>query len=100
MEFEIGGQAFDLQAYDAGDELFLVFGDLTTGRETYPAGRFLYAKKPDGHGVMELDFNRAHSRDEIAIDGQHLHLDIAGYELAKLFSYARFSWDVYCIVEY
>ena len=61
VEFEIDSQTFDLEAYDAGDELFFVFGDLTTGRETYPAGRFLYAKKPDSNGLMELDFNRAHS---------------------------------------
>ncbi len=61
-EFEIDGQVVDLEAYDAGDELFFVFGDQTTGRETYPAGRFLYAKKPDtDEGVIELDFNTAHS---------------------------------------
>ena len=61
VEFEIDGQTFDLEAYDAGDELFFVFGDQTTGRETYPAGRFLYAKKPGADGVVELDFNTSHS---------------------------------------
>ena len=61
VEFEIDGQTFDLEAYDAGDDLFFVFGDQTTGRETYPAGRFLYAKKPGADGVVELDFNTSHS---------------------------------------
>ncbi len=61
VEFEIEGQTYDLEAYDAGDELFFVFGDQTTGRETYPAGRFLYAKKPRSDGVLELDFNTSQS---------------------------------------
>jgi len=61
VEFEVDGQTYDLEAYDAGDELFFVFGDRTTGRETYPAGRFLYAKKPGADGVLELDFNTAQS---------------------------------------
>ena len=59
LKFEIGGQAFELEAYDAGDELLLVFGDATTGRETYPAGRFLYTRKPGKDGVVVLDFNTA-----------------------------------------
>jgi uncharacterized protein len=40
--------------------LFFVFRDLTSGRETYPAGRFLYAEMPrDGRVV--LDFNKAYN---------------------------------------
>lgn len=61
VEFEIGGQTFSLEAYDAGEDLFFVFGDQTSGRQTYPAGRFLYAPKPGTDGVLELDFNKAHS---------------------------------------
>ena len=61
VEFELDWQTFVLEAYDAGDVLFFVFGDQTTGRETYPAGRFLYAKKPGADGVVELDFNTSHS---------------------------------------
>ena len=61
VKFEIDGQAFELEAYDAGSELFFVFGDQTSGRGTYSAGRFLYAQKPDADGVIELDFNTAHS---------------------------------------
>jgi len=59
LRFNIGGQSFELEAYNAGDEFLLVFGDATSGRETYPAGRFLYANKPGKDGVVVLDFNTA-----------------------------------------
>ena len=61
LHFDIGGQSFELEAYNAGDEFLLVFGDATSGRETYPAGRFLYANKPGKDGVVVLDFNTAQS---------------------------------------
>ncbi len=61
LVFEIAAESFELEAYDSGDELFLIFGDLTSGRETYPAGRFLYAKIPDESGVTTLDFNKAYN---------------------------------------
>lgn len=61
VEFEIDGQTLQLEAYDSGDELFFVFADSTTGRETYPAGRFLYSDRPaDGEETI-LDFNRAYN---------------------------------------
>ena len=59
LKFAIAGQYFELEAYDAGEELLLVFGDQTSGRGTYPAGRFLYADKPGDDGVTVLDFNTA-----------------------------------------
>ncbi len=59
--FELGGETFELEAYDAGTELFFVFGDKTSGRGTYPAGRFLYARKPGIDGEFTLDFNTAHN---------------------------------------
>ncbi len=59
LHFDIGGQSFELEAYDAGNEFLLVFGDATSGRETYPAGRFLYTDKPDETGRVLLDFNTA-----------------------------------------
>jgi len=61
VRFELDGAAYELEAYDAGSELFMVFGDRTSGRETYPAGRFLYARKPDKGGEFTLDFNTAHN---------------------------------------
>jgi len=59
--FDIGGKSQELEAYASGDRLFFVFADATTGRETYPAGRFLYAAVPGDDGRTILDFNRAYN---------------------------------------
>jgi len=61
VAFDIGGESYELEAYASGDSLFFVFGDATTGRETYPAGRFLYATMPGEDGKTILDFNRAYN---------------------------------------
>lgn len=59
--FEKDGREFRLEALDEGDgRLFLVIADRTTGRETYGAGRTLYADAAvDGRTVV--DFNRAYN---------------------------------------
>ena len=41
--------------------LFIIFADQTTGRETYPAGRFVYTAWPDENGKTILDFNKAYN---------------------------------------
>jgi uncharacterized protein (DUF1684 family) len=41
-------------------ELFFIFKDATAGRDTYPAGRYLYTELPKD-GVVTLDFNKAYS---------------------------------------
>lgn len=48
-----------LESPDA-DELFFILKDQTSGRGTYPAGRFLYAPLPKD-GVVVLDFNKAYN---------------------------------------
>jgi uncharacterized protein (DUF1684 family) len=60
-EFEINGELQQIEAYDSDDELFFVFGDRTSGRETYGAGRFLYAPAPGEDGRFVLDFNRSYT---------------------------------------
>lgn len=40
--------------------LFFIFKDATSGKGTYPAGRFLYAEAPKD-GKVVLDFNRAYN---------------------------------------
>ncbi len=61
-EFERDGQSFGLEAVDAGDQLFFIFADRTSGRETYGLGRFLYADKPaPGETTVVLDFNLAYN---------------------------------------
>ncbi len=58
--FERDGSTHRLQAVAEGDELFFVFADLTSGKETYGAGRFLYTALP-AHGRVILDFNQAYN---------------------------------------
>jgi uncharacterized protein (DUF1684 family) len=42
------------------DELFVMFADATSGKETYGAGRFMYPKLPQ-NGHVVLDFNKAYN---------------------------------------
>ncbi len=48
-----------LESPDAED-FFFIFRDATTGKTTYPGGRFLYSPRPVG-GRVTLDFNKAYS---------------------------------------
>ncbi len=61
VEFARDGQTYRLEALlesDDADQLFFMFRDGTSGKETYVAGRYLYTDLPkDGHVVV--DFNRA-----------------------------------------
>ncbi len=61
VEFVIDGNTYALEAYESGERLFFVFGDLTNRNVTYPAGRFLYAEKPGDDGTTVLDFNESYS---------------------------------------
>jgi len=57
-EFTLNGQLCRLDPVNEGDVLFFIFKDRTAGKETYPAGRFLYTDNPKG-GEVILDFNKA-----------------------------------------
>ena len=61
--FERDGQRYRLEAVDEGDgQLFLIFADRTSGKQTYGAGRFLYADPPAaGSDAVVVDFNRAYN---------------------------------------
>ncbi len=50
-----------MTAVDSGDQLWFIFRDLTSGSETYPAARFLYANAPAADGTTTVDFNRAYN---------------------------------------
>jgi uncharacterized protein (DUF1684 family) len=52
------GQEVSLEPVSEGRQLWFIFKDRTSGKETYPAGRFLYAPAPVG-GKVVIDFNRA-----------------------------------------
>ncbi len=59
-EFVREGKTISLEAVREDDQLFFIFADRTSGRETYGLGRFLYAELPrDGRVV--LDFNQAYN---------------------------------------
>ncbi len=61
--FKLNGQEVRLYPIveEPGDkQLFYIFRDLTTGKETYGAGRFLYSDMPKD-GKVVLDFNKAYN---------------------------------------
>ncbi len=57
VEFELEGRTYRLAALGAEADLFVMFKDATTGKETYPAGRYLYS--PVVGTEVTLDFNMA-----------------------------------------
>jgi uncharacterized protein len=61
--FKIDGKEYSVQpVLETADakELFLIFADKTSGKETYGAARFLYAALP-ADGKIVLDFNKAYN---------------------------------------
>jgi uncharacterized protein (DUF1684 family) len=61
LMFSIQGQQYSLDALEEYGELFILFADETSGRDTYGAGRFLKAKMPGPDGITFLDFNKAYN---------------------------------------
>jgi uncharacterized protein (DUF1684 family) len=62
LGFTVSGQPYKLTAFAAEDSLtrlFVPFGDLTNGGETYKGGRFLELDRT-ATGLYDLDFNRAY----------------------------------------
>jgi uncharacterized protein (DUF1684 family) len=63
LTFDMDGQEWRLDALlegEGAEDLFLMFADATSGRETYGAGRFLYVPLP-ANGVVPVDFNLAYN---------------------------------------
>ena len=63
VEFERDGQRFRLEAVDGGpDQLWFIFADRTSGKQTYGAGRFLYSDRPKpGSDLVVVDFNKSYN---------------------------------------
>lgn len=61
LVFTLQGKQYTLDALQEGKELFIIFGDATSGKETYPSGRFLSVPLPDADGNTLLDFNKAYN---------------------------------------
>ncbi|MGH9339506.1 MAG: DUF1684 domain-containing protein [Acidobacteriota bacterium] len=61
LTFELDGREYRLDPVkEQGDELFIMFADETTGKETYGAGRYLYVPYPN-EGKVLMDFNKAYN---------------------------------------
>ena len=60
MTFRLNGETLRLDPVVTGNELFFMFKDLTSGRETYGVGRFLESEMPKNFKVI-LDFNKAYN---------------------------------------
>jgi uncharacterized protein (DUF1684 family) len=58
VSFALGGVNHEMVAWRSGQRLWFVFRDLTSGKETTPAARFLYQAMPEP-GEFMLDFNYA-----------------------------------------
>lgn len=58
--FNLEGHEYRLHPVLEDNQLFFIFRDLTSGKETYPSGRFLYADLPKD-GKVTLDFNKAYN---------------------------------------
>ena len=63
LEFTLKGQPLKLITFvevDTPDHLFVAFNDLTSGTDTYPAGRYVDIDR-NSTGIYEIDFNRAYN---------------------------------------
>jgi uncharacterized protein len=61
--FQVHGREYRLYPIfeePGAKELFYIFRDLTSGKETYGAGRFFYSALPE-NGRVVLDFNKAYN---------------------------------------
>lgn len=62
LVFEKDGTTYRLEPMSQeGDELFVVFGDATSGHDTYGGGRFVYVDMPGPDGKTVIDFNKAYN---------------------------------------
>jgi uncharacterized protein (DUF1684 family) len=62
LVFQKDGQTYRIEPIaQEGDELSIVFGDATSGHETYGGGRELYCQMPGPDGHTVLDFNKAYN---------------------------------------
>ncbi|HJS73162.1 MAG TPA: DUF1684 domain-containing protein, partial [Vicinamibacteria bacterium] len=62
VEFELMGKTLRMEPVWSSerDRLWFIFKDATSGKETYPSARFLYAEAPQDGSVV-VDFNKAYN---------------------------------------
>lgn len=90
LEFKVNGKDCRLDVEEEGDQFFLNFQDKTSGKTTYPAGRFLYTPKAVNNKVT-IDFNKAYNPPcaytafatcPLPPDGNKLDVEIKAGEMA------------------
>ena len=59
-EFTLNGRSHRLEPVVADGQLFFIFKDKTAGKQTYGAGRYLYADMPKD-GKVVIDFNKVYN---------------------------------------
>jgi uncharacterized protein (DUF1684 family) len=63
LSFTLEGRQFRIDPIlETGEkDLFIIIRDATSGKETYPAARYLYAHPPGSDGTVGIDFNTAYN---------------------------------------
>lgn len=61
--FEVDGKTHRLEPFSrtSKGDFFVVFGDETSGEETYGGGRFVYCGPEEPDGTIVVDFNKAYN---------------------------------------
>lgn len=63
LAFTLDGKEYKVEPIleEGTKDLFIVFKDATSGKETYGAARFVYSPPPDTNGMTVIDFNKAYN---------------------------------------
>jgi uncharacterized protein (DUF1684 family) len=63
LVFNLKGKTFRIDPIlEQGEtDLFIIFKDATSGKETYGAARYMYAHPPDAKGNTVVDFNKSYN---------------------------------------
>lgn len=95
VEFTIDGRPYSLEpVYETSkhEDLFFIFKDLTSRKETYGAGRFLHTPLPV-NGVVDLDFNRAYNPPCAFTDFATCPLPVKENQLPVRIAAGELRWD-------
>ncbi|HWS73346.1 MAG TPA: DUF1684 domain-containing protein, partial [Thermoanaerobaculia bacterium] len=63
LVFTVDGKEYRIEPIlEQGEtDFFIIFKDATSGKETYPAARYVYAKPPGPDGKVVIDFNKSYN---------------------------------------
>jgi len=61
LQFRIEDKNYSLATTGKTTPYFIIFADMTNGRETYGAGRFMVVEGADSTGKTYIDFNKAYN---------------------------------------